>query len=80
MTAHASALATLEARVAEQPWRTLGGVFLLGAWVGYQQPRAPRNPLTRAALAMIGSLVLRMARDLALRELVNRATGPAPER
>jgi hypothetical protein len=79
-TAYSSALAALEARVADEPWRTIGGAFLLGAWVGWNPPRAPRNRLTRAAFAMIGSLALRMMRELALRALVEQTTHATPER
>jgi hypothetical protein len=76
---HSSTLAAIEARVAEQPWRTLAGAFLLGAWVGFSPPRAPRNPLTRAVFAMIGSVALRAIHELALREFLGRTPQPMPE-
>ncbi|HET7505938.1 MAG TPA: hypothetical protein VFK02_33190 [Kofleriaceae bacterium] len=67
-----SVIAALEARVAEHPWRTLGSALLLGAWLGLDPPHAPRNGVARAAFAMVGSLALRVARELALGELVDR--------
>jgi hypothetical protein len=73
-----SAIASLEARMAEHPWRTLGGAFLLGAWLGLEPPRAPRNAFARAAFAMIGSIALRVAREVALGELVSRVAWPMP--
>ena len=76
MSAQISAVASLEARVAEHPWRTLGGAFLLGAWLGLEPPRVPRSALTRAAFAMIGSIAIRVAREVALGELVSRAVRP----
>jgi hypothetical protein len=76
--AQASAITSLEARVAEHPWQTLCGAFLLGAWLGFEPPRAPRNALARAAFAMIGSIAIRVAREVALGELVARAVRPAP--
>jgi hypothetical protein len=67
-----STLAALEADLAEHPWRTLGGAFLLGAWVGLEPPHVPRNRIARAVFAMIGSMTIRVVRELALRELVGR--------
>jgi hypothetical protein len=78
--ARASVLAALEARVEANPWRTVGGAFLLGAWVGAHPPRAPRNRWVRAAFAMIGSIAVRGIRELALRELIERASRPWSER
>lgn len=78
--AHISVLAALESRVAEGPWRMVGGAFLLGAWVGTHPRDAPRGPLTRAAFALLGSLVLRVLREFAFRELAERAARAAPER
>lgn len=75
-TLQPSAIAALEARLAEHPWRTLGSAFLLGVWVGLEPLRAPRNAIARAALAMIGSIVIRGAREVALGELVSRAVRP----
>ncbi|HEU4731699.1 MAG TPA: hypothetical protein VFT22_27575 [Kofleriaceae bacterium] len=71
-----STLAALEARIAEHPWRTLGGAFLLGAWLGLDPPRAPRNAVARTAFAMVGSLALRIARELALGSLAGRTARP----
>ena len=76
MSAPISAVASLEARVAAHPWRTLGGAFLLGAWLGLEPPRVPRSAFTRAAFAMIGSIAIRVAREVALGELVSRAVQP----
>lgn len=73
-----AAIASLVARVTEHPWRTLGSAFLLGAWLGLDPPRAPRNALARTAFAMIGSIALRVAREVALGELVSRAARPMP--
>lgn len=78
--AHTSVLAWLESRVAEQPWRMAGGAFLLGAWVGAHPRDAPRGRLTRAAFAMLGTLALRVVRELAFRELAERVARPDPER
>ena len=75
-----SILASLEARVAEHPWQTLGGAFLLGAWIGLDPPRAPRNPFARAVFAMIGSLAIRVVREVAIRDLAARAAQTLPER
>ncbi|MBS1117788.1 MAG: hypothetical protein H6Q90_16 [Deltaproteobacteria bacterium] len=78
---------SLETRMAEHPWRMLVGAFLVGAWVGLDPPRVPRNRVARAAFAMIGSIAVRVARELALREFLERATraphdpsivGPSP--
>lgn len=77
---HTSALASLEAHVAEQPWPMVGGALLLGAWAGWSPPRAPRNRLTRAVFAMVGSLALRVVREAAIRELLDRAARPARRR
>lgn len=63
-------LAELEARITEHPWRTLGSAFLLGAWLALDPPHAPRNGVARAAFAMVGSLAIRVARELALGDLV----------
>jgi hypothetical protein len=71
-----SALASLEARVTAHPWRTLGGAFLLGAWIGLEPPHAPRNPIARTVFAMIGSIAIRVAREVALGEVVGRAARP----
>lgn len=71
-----SALASLEARVAEHPWRMVGSALLLGAWVGLEPPHVPRNPFVRAVFAMIGSIAIRVTREAALRELVGRAARP----
>jgi len=65
-------LAALEASVTERPWRTLGGAFLLGAWLGLEPPHVPRNRIGRAVFAMVGSIAIRVAREIALRELVGR--------
>ena len=78
--ARTSVLAALEARVEENPWRAVGGAFLLGAWVGAHPPRAPRNRWVRAAFAMIGSIAVRGIREIALRELIARVSGPLSER
>jgi hypothetical protein len=67
-----STLATLEANIAEHPWRTVGGAFLLGAWVGLEAPYVPRNRVARTAFAMIGSMTIRVMREVALRELLGR--------
>jgi hypothetical protein len=69
-------VAALEARVAGHPWRTLGAAFLLGAWFGIEPPHAPRNAVARAAFAMVGSLAIRVVREVALGELVGRAARP----
>ena len=75
-----SAVASLGTRVVEQPWRMLGGAFLLGAWVGFDPPRAPRNSWARAAFAMVGSLALRVMREGAVLELAQRAVRPRDTR
>jgi hypothetical protein len=72
-----SAVASLAACVMAQPWRTLGAAFLLGAWLGLDPPRVPRNAVARTAFAMVGSIVIRVMREVALRELVVRAARPA---
>lgn len=72
----ASVAAALEARVAAHPWRTLGTAFLLGAWLGFEPPHAPRSKFARAAFAMVGSLALRVAREVALGELAWHALRP----
>lgn len=71
-----SAVATLEARVAAHPWQTLGTAFLLGAWLGLEPPHVPRSNIARAAFAMVGSLALRVAREVALGELACHALRP----
>jgi hypothetical protein len=71
-----SVFATLQARVAAHPWRTLGGAFLVGAWLGFDPPRAPRNGFVRAAFAIVGSLTIRVAREIALGELLARTAQP----
>jgi hypothetical protein len=48
--------------------------------VGFSPPRTPRNRLTRAVFAMIGSVALRAIHELALRELLGRNPQPMPER
>jgi len=73
-------IASFEARVVEHPWRTLGGAFLLGAWVGLDPPRVPRNRFARSAFAMIGSVALRVMREVVLRELVERSVRDLVER
>ena len=73
-----STLTALETNFAEHPWRTLGGAFLLGAWVGFDPPRVPRNRIARAVFAMIGSMTIRVVRDVALRELVGRVVVDRP--
>ena len=73
-----STFAALEANIAEHPWRTLGGAFLLGAWVGLQPPHVPRNRIARAVFAMIGSMTIRVVREIALRELVGWAVSVGP--
>jgi hypothetical protein len=76
MAAQPSAIATLQARVAEHPWRTLGTAFLLGAWLGLEPPRAPRSAFARAAFAMVGSIALRVVREIALGNLVEHMVWP----
>jgi hypothetical protein len=71
-----SALDRLEARVANQPWQTVGGAFLLGAWAGWKPLRAPRSRVTRAVFSMIGSFALRVLREAAFRDLLHRAPRP----
>ena len=71
-------LAALEANVTAHPWRTLGGAMLLGAWAGYEAPLVPRNRLARAVFAMIGSMTIRVMREVALRELLGRAGADRP--
>ena len=71
-----SAIATLEARVAAHPWRTLGTAFLLGAWLGFEPPHVPRGKLARSAFAMVGSLALRVAREVVLGDLAWHAVHP----
>ena len=68
-----SAIAVLEAHVAEHPWRSLGTAFALGAWLGLEPPHVPRSGFARAAFAMIGSLTLRVAREIALGNLAEHA-------
>lgn len=68
-----STLATLEANIAAHPWRTVGGALLLGALVGLDPPHVPRGQITRAVFAMIGSMTIRVIREVALRGLVGRA-------
>jgi hypothetical protein len=75
-----SALASLQARVLAHPWRTLGGAFLLGAWLGIDPPRAPRNAVARTVFALIGSVAIRVAREVALGELIERTARPNPPR
>jgi hypothetical protein len=67
-----STLTSLQARVAEHPWRTLGDAFLLGAWVALDPPHVPRNRIARAVFAMIGSMTIHVLRDVMLRELIRR--------
>ena len=69
----ASVVATLAARVAEHPWRTLGAAFLLGAWLGLEPPHVPRGALARSAFAMVGSIALRVAREVVLGDLARHA-------
>jgi hypothetical protein len=71
-----SAVASLEARVAAHPWRTLGTAFLLGAWLGFEPPHVPRGKFARAAFAMVGSIALRVAREIALGDLAWRTLRP----
>lgn len=78
ITVETSTLSTLEARLAKHPWRTLGGVFLLGAWVGHEPPHVPRNRIARAVFAMVGSMTIRVVREVALRELVGWAVAVRP--
>ncbi|HEX8114185.1 MAG TPA: hypothetical protein VF516_40930 [Kofleriaceae bacterium] len=73
-----SAIAVLEARVTEHPWRTLGTAFLLGAWLGLEPLHVPRSRFARAAFAMVGSLALRVAREIALGNLAEHALRAAP--
>lgn len=73
-----SAVATLEARVAEHPWRTLGAAFLLGAWLGFEPPHVPRSPFARAAFAMVGSIALRVARELVIGDVAQRMIHRVP--
>lgn len=70
-------MASLAARVRAQPWRTLGGAVLLGAWLGLDPPRVPRNAFARTTFAMIGAIAIRVMREVALRELVARAAQAA---
>jgi hypothetical protein len=79
-TMRPSPIASLEARVGEHPWQTLGSAFLLGAWVALDPPRAPRNRLARTAFAMIGSVALRVMREVVLREFVERSVRDFVER
>jgi hypothetical protein len=65
-------VASLRARIVEQPWQMLGGAFLLGAWVGFDPPHAPRNSWARAAFAMIGSIAIRLLREGALLQFAGR--------
>ena len=76
-TQEPSALASLQARVADHPWRTLGGALLVGAWLGFDPPRAPRNGLARTAFAIIGALAVRVARELALGQSILAAAQPS---
>ncbi len=74
MDTRPSAIASFKVRIAEHPWRTLGGVFLVGAWFGLEPMHVPRNAVARAAFAMLGSFALRVVRDAALGGLVSHAT------
>lgn len=76
--AQPSAIAALEARVTEHPWRTLGAAFLLGAWLGLEPPHVPRSGFARAAFAMVGSIALRVAREIALGHLVEQTIRARP--
>lgn len=73
-----SAIGVLEARVTEHPWRTLGTAFLLGAWLGLEPPHVPRSGFARAAFAMVGSIALRVAREIALGNLAEHAIRARP--
>jgi len=68
-TPRTSVVATLQARVAEHPVRTLGAAFLLGAWLGLEPLHVPRSNFARAAFAMVGSIALRVAREIVLGDL-----------
>lgn len=68
-----SAIEVLEARMTEHPWRTLGAAFLLGAWLGLEPPHVPRSGFARATFAMVGSIALRVAREMALGNLAEHA-------
>jgi hypothetical protein len=76
--AQPSVVAALEARVAKHPWRMLGTAFLLGAWLGLEPPHVPRSRFARAAVAMVGSLTLRVVREIALGNLAEHAIQAMP--
>jgi hypothetical protein len=65
-------VAELEARIRADPWRAVGAAVVVGVWLGLDPPRVPRNRLVRGAFAMLGSVVVRLAREAALRELAGR--------
>ena len=75
-------MASIEERFVKHPWQALGTAFLFGAWLGLEAP-VPRNRIARAMLAMIGSMTLRAAREVAMHELLGRLTNqiraPAPD-
>ena len=73
-----SAIAVLETRMSEHPWRTLGAAFVLGAWLGLEPPHVPRSRFARAAFAMVGSIALRVAREIALGNLAEHAFRARP--
>jgi hypothetical protein len=73
-----SAITVLETRMTEHPWRTLGTAFLLGAWLGLEPPHVPRSAFARAAFAMVGSIALRVVREIALGNLAEHAFQARP--
>ncbi len=70
--------ATLRERLDEHPWRVIGGAFVVGAWLALDPPRLPRHRLGRTVFALIGSLTVRVVRELATRELLGRVGVASP--
>ena len=68
----------LDARVAAHPWRAVGIAFVLGAVLGARRPRPlvpemPERGLGAAAVAGLGAIAFRFAKDYAIRRLGSAA-------
>ena len=78
----------LRAKIAADPWRSLGLAALAGLWLGYAPPRftRTRSKVAEIMLAAIGAVTLRMIREAAFRHVAtvakawwDEAAAPQPQ-
>jgi hypothetical protein len=65
----------LRATITAHPWQAMAVALAAGAWLALEQPRAPRNALSRSLFATVGGITVGVARDLATRRFLGYVRG-----